>query len=131
MTTTHALQFAGVILLCIASANFFAPKKMRWSKNLGHVEPVFRQVFIIHCAFLVGCVVAMALACIILPQLLLSGQLGRVLLGFMAVFWTARVYVQFFYYERSIKCEFPGFNVLFSIAFLYLAAVFTLLTIYH
>ena len=62
MTTTHLLQFAGIILLCIASANFFAPKKMRWSQNLKHVEPVFRQVFIIHCVFLVACVIAMAMA---------------------------------------------------------------------
>ena len=54
MTAIHALQFAGMILLCIASANFFAPKKMRWSKNLKRVEPLFCQVFIIHCVFLVG-----------------------------------------------------------------------------
>ncbi|MFK7912177.1 MAG: hypothetical protein AB8F34_16490, partial [Akkermansiaceae bacterium] len=73
----------------------------------------------------------MALACIILPQLLLGEPLGRVLLGFMAIFWTARVFTQFFYYERSIKQEFPVFNVLFSTSFLYLAGVFTFLTITH
>ena len=131
MIATYALQFAGVILLCIALANFFAPKKMRWSQNLEHVEPVFRQGFIIHCVFLVACVVAMAMACILLPQLLLSGQLGRGMLGFMALFWTGRMCVQFFYYERSIKQEFPIFNVIFSVAFAYLASVFTYLTITH
>ena len=129
--SVHALQFAGVILLCVVSANFFAPKKMRWSKNLTRVEPVFRQVFVIHCVFLIGCVFAMALACIILPRLLLTETLGRELLGFMAVFWSARVLVQCFYYERSIKREFPVFNVLFTMAFVYLAAVFTYLAITH
>ena len=131
MIATHALQLAGVILLCIALANVFAPKKMRWSRNLRHVEPVFRQVFIIHCVFLVGCVVAMALVCIMVPRLLLTEKLGRMVLGFMALFWTARVWVQFCYYDRSIKREFPVYNVLFSTMFIYLAGVFTLLTFYH
>ncbi len=129
--TIYALQFAGIILLCIISANFFAPKKMRWSENLKHVEPVFRQVFIIHCVFLLGCVLAMALACIILPHQLLSEPMGKVILGFMAFFWSVRVGAQFFYYEKSIKKQFPIFNVLFSIAFLYLAVTFTVLTFTH
>ncbi|MBK1830467.1 hypothetical protein JIN77_07000 [Verrucomicrobiaceae bacterium R5-34] len=127
--TIYAIQFAGIILLCITSANFFAPKKMRWSVNLAKTEPVFRQVFIVHCVFLLGCVLAMALACLILPHQLLTEPLGRVLLAFMALFWTARVLVQFFYYERSIKREFPVFNVLFSVAFIYLAVCFSFLSL--
>jgi len=127
--TIYAIQFAGIILLCITSANFFAPKKMRWSVNLEKTEPVFRQVFIIHCVFLLACVVAMALACIILPQQLLTEPLGRMLLAFMALFWTGRVLVQFFYYDRSIKREFPIFNVLFSVAFIYLALCFSVLSV--
>ena len=127
----YALQFAGFILLCIVAANFFAPRKMRWTENLRKVEPIFAQVFIIHCVFLIGSVLAMAMVCIALPQLLLEEELGRVILGFMAVFWVARVGVQFFYYEPAIKRQFPVYNVLFSIAFVYLAGVFTFLTIYH
>lgn len=128
MTPVHTLQFAGFILLCVVSANFFAPKKMRWSENLKLVEPVFRQVFIIHCIFLIGCVFAMAMACLFLPHRLLEDPVGKVILGFMALFWIARVGVQFFYYESSIKKQFPVFNVLFSVAFVYLAITFTLLT---
>ena len=130
-TPVYALQFAGVILLCVGSANFFAPKKMRWSENLKHVEPVFRQVFIIHCVFLIGCVLAMALACVFLPHRLLEDPMGKALLGFMALFWSARVGVQFFYYERSIKKQFPVFNLLFSVAFIYLAVIFNVLTFTH
>ena len=51
----HALHLAGIILFCITAANFFAPKKMRWTENLVKTEPVFRQVFIIHCVFLITC----------------------------------------------------------------------------
>lgn len=129
MTIVHALQFAGIILLCIVSAHFFAPRKMRWSDNLRLVEPVFRQVFIIHCVFLIGCVLAMALVCLLLPQQLIGEPLGRLVLGFMALFWVARVGVQFFYYESSIKKQFPVFNLLFSAAFVYLATLFTVLSL--
>ncbi|BDS08960.1 hypothetical protein NT6N_40000 [Oceaniferula spumae] len=123
--TTYALQFAGIILLCITSANFFAPKKMRWSVNLAKTEPVFRQVFIIHCVFLLACVVAMALLCLLKPDWLLADGLGRAVAGFIALFWIARVLAQVFYYEKSIKRQFPFFNILFTVAFLYLATVFT------
>ena len=103
--------------------------KMRWSDNLKLVEPVFRQVFIIHCVFLIGCVLAMALVCLLLPQQLIGEPLGRLVLGFMALFWVARVGVQFFYYESSIKKQFPVFNLLFSAAFVYLATLFTVLSL--
>ena len=125
----HALQFAGVILLCIVCANFFAPRKMRWLQNLTRVEPVFRQVFIVHCVFLIGCVLAMAVVCMVFPQRLLSEPLGEMLLVFMAIFWSARVLVQFFYYDRSIKRQFPVYNILFSVAFIYLAVTFTVLSL--
>lgn len=123
--TIYALQLAGVILLCITAANFFAPKVMRWTSNLEKTEPVFRQVFIIHCVFLLACVVAMALVCLLMPEWLLEGGLGKGLVGFMALFWGARLMAQFFYYEKSIKQQFPLFNILFTAVFIYLATVFS------
>lgn len=121
----YALYLAGVILLCITAANFFAPKKMRWTENLEKTETVFRQVFVIHCVFLLACVAAMALLCLFAPQMLLEDGLGRMLAGFIALFWSARVLVQVFYYEPSIKRQFPFFNVLFTMAFIYLALIFS------
>ena len=123
--TTYAIQLAGIILLCITLANFFAPKKMRWTVNLEKTEPVFRQVFIIHCVFLLACVVAMALICLLKPYWLLIDGLGQAVTGFIALFWGARVLVQFFYYEKSIKRQFPFFNILFTTAFGYLFLLFT------
>ncbi len=122
---TYALYLAGVILLCITAANFFAPEKMRWRENLEKTETVFRQVFVIHCVFLLACVMAMALLCLLAPQMLLGNGLGRALVGFMALFWGARVLVQIFYYEPSIKRQFPFFNLLFTTAFTYLAMIFS------
>ena len=129
ITTLHILQVSGVILFCIALANLFAPKKMNWIENLKHVDPVFKQVFITHCVFLVMCVVAMAIACVFFPQHLLDGVLGRWALGFMGFFWSARMVVQFFYYDASIKRKFPKFHLLFSASFVFLAVSFTWLAL--
>jgi hypothetical protein len=43
----------------------------------------------------------------------------------MAVFWTLRVFIQQFYYDRELRRQNRGFDFLFSFAFLYLAVVFT------
>ena len=82
----YTIQFAGVILLCITTANFFAPKKMRWTGNLEKTEPVFRQVFILHCVFLLACIVAMAFLCLFKPHWLLEDGLGKAIAAFMALF---------------------------------------------
>lgn len=116
-----ALQLVGVILICVVVANFFAPKKMRWTVNLEKTEPVFRQVFNVHCVYLLGCVFGMALLCLFLPHQLLEEAVGKALLTFMAFFWTTRVFVQFFYYDKSIRQEYPVFNVIFGAAFIYIA----------
>jgi len=124
----YALQLAGFILLCIVTANFFAPKRMRWIENLDKTEPIFRQVFIIHCIYLIGCVFGMAAVCLLLPYQLLNETMGRVILAFMAFFWGTRVFVQLFYYEKSIKKLYPFFNFIFTVAFIYLALCFTVLS---
>ncbi|MGB0992483.1 MAG: hypothetical protein ACPG32_08440 [Akkermansiaceae bacterium] len=121
---TLAIRIAGVILLCITSANIFAPKKMRWSANLAKTELVFRQVFTIHCVFLLACVVAMALVSIVRPEWLLTDGLGRATAGFIALFWGSRILVQLFYYEPSIKRQYPVFNVLFLVAFVSVTIVY-------
>lgn len=123
-----ALKLAGIILLCIVLANFFAPKKMRWIENLDKTENLFRQVFIVHCLYLIGCVLGMALVCLFLPHLLLQEVMGKILLIFMAVFWLTRIFVNLFYYETAIKKQFPFFNILFSTVYIYLGLCFSVLS---
>jgi len=124
-----ALRFAGIILFLIGTANFYAPQKMRWSMNLAKTEPIFRQVFIVHCIFLVATVFGMSFLCLLKPELLIEEILGKFLLGFMALFWGARLLIQIFYYDRDIKRAHPVFNLMFTVAFAYLTIVLTCLAI--
>ena len=73
--------------------------------------------------------VTMAMVCLVYPEHLLETDLGQCFLGFMAVFWLTRLMVQCFYYEKSIKREYPVYNVMFTLAFAYLGGVFSWLVL--
>jgi hypothetical protein len=52
--------------------------------------------------------------------------LGQALAGFSAIFWSTRVSLQLFYYDRDLRRENRFLDVLFLVADGYLAAAFAL-----
>ena len=127
---TKLIWVAGLVQLFIALANFFLPRKLRYAENLTRVDTIIRQVFIVHSIYIVGMVVGLADLCLFFARDLAGASgLGRCLAGFLAVFWTARVPIQLFYYDSTVKRENLAMHVLFSAAFVYLATVFVAATI--
>ncbi len=120
------LRAAGLILSGLVLANFVAAKRWRYAQNLAASEAMVRQVFYVHCAYIVVIIAALALLCLGWPQLLLEGGMGRVLCGFFGLFWGSRVVVQLAYYDREVRRRDRGWDVFFLGVFLMLAAVFTL-----
>jgi len=120
------LWTAGVVQLLIASANLFAPRKLRYAENLALVSPMVRQIFRVMCFYIVVVLVGFAGLCFAFaPDLAGGSTLGRALSGFLALFWGVRVLVQLFVYDREMKRRHPVFNGLFLTAFLFLTATFT------
>ncbi len=120
------LRGAGVILLGLVLANFVAAKRWRYADNLAGSEAMVRQVFYVHCAYIVAIIAALAALCLGWPQLLLEGGMGRVLCGFFGLFWGSRVVVQLTYYDREVRHRDRGWDAFFLGVFLILSAVFTL-----
>src|ERR1043165_779843 len=60
----------------------------------------------------------------------LPSRLGRFLSGFIAVFWTLRVFIQRFYYDAELKRQNRFFDIGFTLAFLYLAVVFSVAAVF-
>src|SRR6266851_7421935 len=119
-TWTHAtmnlLSFliwsAGALHLLVASANFFAPRKLHYGENLRNVSPIVRDVFIVQNIYIVLVQVAFALLCFLFaPDLAGASPLGRFLSGFLALFWGLRVLSQLFFYNAEVKKEHPVFNL--------------------
>src|SRR3954468_10846692 len=108
------IYLAGVALLCIAVANFFAPRMLRYEQNLALVSPIVRQIFLVHCAYIVLVLCGQAALCFFFPEELAGrSALGRSLSAFGALFWLTRFILQGWYYDKRARGEHPGFNLLF------------------
>jgi hypothetical protein len=119
------LTAAAVPQLLIALANLFAPRTLRYADNLAHASPIVRQIFTVHCVYIVLVVLGAAALCLVFPSELAGGSaLGRCLSAFLALFWGLRVAIHLGYYDRATRRAHPLFDLLFLAAFVYLAAVF-------
>ena len=120
------IEVAGWLQLAVASANFFLPRKLKYGENLVRLDTIIRQVFIVHSAYIVLVLVGLAGLCLRFPQELAGASgLGRCLSGFIAVFWVLRVPIQLFYYDPALKRQNRAMHLVFTTAFVFLAAVFT------
>jgi hypothetical protein len=129
MTETYflivPLYFAGFTLTMILIANFIAPAKLDYRSSVARMEPLHREIFNVHCLYTMLTVGGMAALCFVLPGELIDGsRLARALLSFLGGYWGLRVLVQLFYYGGESKERFPIYNILFTLAFVYLGLVF-------
>ena len=114
-----------MVLLGLVLANFFAARRWNYARNLAGVEPMVRQIFHVHCAYIIAIMAALALLCLGWPQLLLEDRMGRVLGGFFGLFWASRVVIQLTYYDREVRRRDRAWDIFFLIVFAALSAVFT------
>ena len=131
LTLESGLRGAGVILSGLVLANFVVAKRWTYADNLAGSEAMVRQVFYVHCAYIVAIIAALAVLCLGWPRLLLEDGMGRVLCGFFGIFWGSRVVVQLTYYDREVRRRDRGWDVFFLGVFAVLSAVFTLAAIYQ
>lgn len=129
MTSLHletGLRMAGVLLSGLALANFAAAKRWGYRENLAGCSAMVRQVFYVHCAYIVAILIALAVLCLSRPEWLLEGRMGQALCGFFGAFWASRVIVQLCYYDRETRRRSRGWDLFFLGVFLSLSAIFTL-----
>lgn len=118
------------MLLCLVVANFFAAKRWRYEENLAGAEPMVRQIFHVHGAYIISIMAALAILCLGWPRLLMEGAMGKVICGFFGLFWGSRVLVQLAYYDRQTRRENRGWDLLFLLVFAALSTVFTLTALF-
>ena len=121
------LWAAGGVQLAIAAANFVLPRKLRYGENLACVEPIIRQVFVVHAVYIVYVLVAFAVICFAFaPELAGATPLGRFMSAWLALFWAPRLIVQWTYYDPELRRRNRLGHWGFSVAILYLIVVFAL-----
>lgn len=125
------LVLAGWGQLGLALGSLAIPVVLEWPADLARVKPLTRQVFWTYSAYIWTFNVCFGLLSAFAPELLLEpGALPRLVAGFIAAYWGARVLVQFGFYDRSAAP--PGFRYVVAEAamvllFVYLTGVYATL----
>lgn len=124
------LRVGGLMMTGLVAANFVAAKRWRYRADLAGCGVMVRQVFHVHCAYIIAIIASLAVLCLGWPQLLLADGMGRVLSGFFGIFWASRVVVQLTYYDGETRRRDRGWDLFFLGVFMFLSAVFTLAAIF-
>lgn len=114
--------------MLVAVLHLAFPKRFHWDEELARLSLLNRQIFRVHVLFI--CVVLVffgALSLFLTEALLAPSPLARaVLMGFTA-FWSLRLYVQLFVYERALWRDSrfnTGMHLLFTVLWVYLVTVY-------
>lgn len=96
------LWLAGAGHFVILAASFQVPSRLRWKQDLAQLTPFNRKMLWVQSGFTVLTIIAFGTLTLVLHEELLHGS--RAALGlacFIAIYWTARILVDAFYFSHE------------------------------
>ena len=97
------VQVVGALNLLLASLHLVFPRRFGWREDLGKLSLINRNIFVVHCVFIVLILILFGGLSLFCTDLLLAGdRLSAVVVGGLLVFWTTRLYAQWFVYSPEI-----------------------------
>lgn len=124
------LKIIGVLLFTLAFIHVAFPKYFNWKRELSLVSLINRQMMYVHTLFIAVVVFLMGFLCFTSANDLITTSLGKKVSLGLAVFWAARLFVQFVGYSSKLwrgKTFETIVHVLFSMLWMYLSIVFWLI----
>jgi hypothetical protein len=108
------IWLAGAVHVGIVLANVPLLGRLRVGERLAGVPRFLRQIVYVHWAYILIVVGLFAALCFrFAAELAGASGLGRFLSGFMAGFWLLRIVLQVFYYDRELRRENRGLDLLY------------------
>ena len=102
MAIENLVFIAGLAQLAIALGSLAIPATLDWSSDVAKLRPLTRQVFWTYAGYIWTTNVFFGIVSICFPTELSSGNNIAVALSmFIAIYWGARVIIQFTYFDRS------------------------------
>jgi hypothetical protein len=90
------LQFAAALQLLVLIAAASTPRVLDWRTNLAALHPFLRKLFWVYGAFIVVVIIAFATLTLLHAEAMAAQEpVARSLCVFIAIFWGARLVVQF------------------------------------
>ena len=125
ITLAHMIQLAGLLHFGILIASALVPGVLNWREELRRLSPLTRHLIWTHGVFIVITIIAFgALALINSASLATGNLLARSVCGFIAIFWGARLVLQFALFDPKPYLTRP----ILTIGYHGLTVVFTFLT---
>ncbi len=121
------LQIIGVLLIALALIHAFFPKRFNWHEELKHLSLINRQMMIVHTFFVAFTVFLMGILCLTSSTEIIETKLGKQISLGLGIFWTVRLFIQFFGYSSDLWKGKPFetiMHVIFTLFWTYLSIVF-------
>lgn len=128
----YGLWLSGVGFALLVVASFWIPVILGWKEKLAGLTPLMRELFWTYAAYVFANHVFFAVLSLGFRDWLLSGTpAAGAMSAFITLWWTVRVYLQFFGFDLSEVEDTPVNRVakhLLTLLFVYLMIFFGILT---
>lgn len=103
---TNWIRFAGIIHIVLCIASLWIPRVMNWKDTLSLLPNLFRQMFWNYSLYTWGTNLFFGIVSLAFPlDLINQSPLAISLSAFITVYWIGRLFVQIFYFDRSMMKE--------------------------
>ena len=122
------IQFGGMLHFAILIASALTPGVLEWRRHLANLPPLLRQLFWVYGSFIVLVIVSFGIISLAHAGALASGDpLARSVSGLIAIFWAARLGVQWFVFDATPFLT----NALLKLSYHALTVAFIALTLIY
>ena len=121
------LKIIGILLIALALIHIVFPKYFNWNKELSSLNLINRQMMTVHTFFIALLVFLMGLLCLTSTNELIDTNLGKKISLGLGIFWTTRLFIQFFIYSSKHWKGKPfetTVHILFIFLWTYLSFIF-------
>lgn len=122
-------KIVGVLLIALALIHVVFPKYFNWDKELKSLSIINRQMMIVHTFFVALTVFLMGLLCLTCSSELIATCFGKKISLGLGIFWTVRLFTQFFGYSSDLwkgKMFETFMHIILSLLWTYLSIIFFL-----
>ena len=129
MLLITSLRLCGAFLLGLFVLNFFVPRQFGWADELPRLSLLNRRIFQVHAIFIALILLMMGVLLVTMPRALIAPDpLARAVVGGLAVFWSVRLWMQWFLYDAELwrgKTFETTMHFVFTGLWIFLTATFT------
>lgn len=126
--TEEIIQLCGIAHLLLGAGSLVIPQMLEWDTALQNVPPLIRQMFWTYAGYILGLNLFFGVVSILYAGELLSGSgLAMALTLLIALYWLARLFIQFFYFDKRNLPQ----SAIYRVGEVALVALFIIFTIVY